>query len=218
MPKSIVIVCAHPDDEIFGPGGAAAKWAREGAQIISIIYSYGHLTHPHFKDEIIAAIRAKEAFEADKFIGGGGVLFLGLREGRFTKEFAKARPRLESALKKYAPDLILTHSSDDPHPDHRACANTFLSAYDRLGLRCPVYSFHIWNVLNLSKRYVPRLVVDTSKTFGTKIAALKLFESQITPFPSTFLNALLFVFTHLRDAANGLRYGHHFAEVFYKIR
>ncbi len=218
MPKSVLVTCAHPDDEIFGPGGALIKWAKEGAAITTVIYTYGHLTHPHLKDEVIAAIRAKEALEADKRIGGGGIVFLGLREGRFVKDFGKARPRLEAAFMKHSPEMVLTHSPDDPHPDHRAVAKTTLAVYDAMKLKCPVYSFPVWNIVNFAAARTPRLVVDTSGAFAEKIGALKLFQSQITPFPGTILTSLLYLYTHVRDFANGVRYGHHFAEVFYKVR
>lgn len=39
--KKVLIIVAHPDDEILGMGGTIAKWASEGAEIALLIVTDG---------------------------------------------------------------------------------------------------------------------------------------------------------------------------------
>jgi hypothetical protein len=83
---------------------------------------------------------------------------------------------------------------------------------DKVRYKCDVYSFDIWNPLNIKKRAAPKLVVDVTDTFKLKIKAFKLHKSQwmakMIMLPSTYVRAL----------ANGLTRDVKYAEVFYKLR
>lgn len=222
--KNILVVCAHSDDQIIGPGGAMAKFAREGYNVHTIIFSYGEMSHPHMKRSYIAKLRVEESREADKIIGGKGVLFLALRDGVIKEEYFKKKmdKKLENLFLKFSPEMIFTHSRDDLLPDHRFVRDIVLKTYDRLNkkkkLECDVYSFDVWNIWNLLKRDKPKLVVDISKTFRFKVRALKEFKSQINFFSHTFLVNILFVAVYVKSWVYGLRYGFKKAEVFYKLR
>ncbi|MBD3208802.1 PIG-L family deacetylase [Candidatus Woesearchaeota archaeon] len=215
---TVVCICAHPDDQIFGPGGTLAKYAKEGKKILTIILSYGEFSHPHFKQEIIAKTRVKESEDADKIIGGSGILFLGLKEGKFRQHEKKTTKKLTNLLHEYRPKKILTHASDDPHPDHRATFKLVKQAYDRTQLQCPVYTFDVWTPFSTHKRDAPYLIVDVSKTYKTKLKALSCFESQLGVWG--FLINIYYVYagTLLRNFIAGIKHGHRFAEVFYKLR
>ena len=86
MKESVFVICAHSDDQILGPGGTLAKYAKEGKEIFTIIFSYGETSHFWLKKKVSAEIRVKEAQNADKVIGGSGVVFFGLKEGKFFEE------------------------------------------------------------------------------------------------------------------------------------
>ena len=211
---TVLCVCAHSDDQIFGPGGTLAKYAKEGKKIITIILSYGEGSHPHFKEDVIIKIRVEEAAEADKVIGGSGVIFLGMKEGRFKNEAEQKYiiPRLATLFKQYNPEKIFTHAIDDPHLDHQAVYKITSNAVKSMNYKGDVYSFEVWNPLNLMKRNLPKMYVDISKTFPLKIKALQCFQSQ-----KMFILMLLPA-VYSRAITAGLNANCRFAEVFYKIK
>jgi LmbE family N-acetylglucosaminyl deacetylase len=220
---SILVICAHSDDQIIGAGGAIVKYAREGYDIHTIILSFGEGVKPHLRREVISKARVKEALKADKIIGGKGVVFLGLKELHFEEDFEKREmeKNFKEMIRRLKPVKIFTHASDDAHPDHRATFRMVFRTYKRLGLKSELYMFEVWNLLNLKKRNKPRLVVDTSETFKTKIAALKAFKSQIDLF--TFYNYLVlnnffFFLIYIKDTLKGIKYSTKYAEVFYRVR
>jgi LmbE family N-acetylglucosaminyl deacetylase len=124
-------------------------------------------------------------------------------------------------LQKLRPVKIFTHSSDDAHPDHRAALRLVLKAYNEVKLKSDLYTFEVWHLLNIKKRSKPKLVVDTSDTFKTKIKALKAFKSQIDLsnfYNYLVLNNFLFFLVYIKDTFNGIKHNMKYAEIFYKIR
>lgn len=213
-PNSILIVCAHSDDQVFGPGGTVAKYAKEGKKVHTIIFSYGEMGLPIHQREYAVRTRVKEALDVDKFLGGHGVTFLGLEEAKFIEQFQKKNmyPKLKRVILQYKPSVIFTHSVDDPMPDHRVLNKLLLETVDRMRYKCDIYMFDIWNVFNFKKRHYVKIVVDISNTFDMKIKALKLFTSQ-----KLSLFTLMWT-VYLKAWLNGRDIKVKYAEVFYKIR
>ncbi len=214
MRETIICFCAHSDDQIIGPGGTLAKYAREGIHIITVVFSYGQLSHPHLKEDAIISMRVNEAIKANEFIGGGQVLFFGLSEGRFSEEAEQKgiHTKIKKLLQEYKPGKIFIHSLDDPHPDHKAVYEVVTFVADAIKYAGAIYAFDIWNLFNFRKRSEPKLYVDISDTFKIKIKALRAFESQkLTLF--TLLWSVYF-----RAILHGLYHRCKFAERFYKVR
>ncbi len=211
--RRVLIFCAHSDDQVFGAGGTIAKLALEGAEIKTIICSYGELTHPHLDPVEIRRTRVLESKRADEILGGNGVQFLGLAEGKFHAEFEERglQDKLSKSLRAYKPDVIFTHSSDDPHPDHKAVHQIVLSLHKTFSSPCEVYTFDVWTFFD-TKRTQPRMVVNISKTFVRKLDALSAFKSQ-----KVALLTLLWT-VYLKSIYHGWRNGARYAEIFCKVR
>ncbi len=214
MTERILVMCAHSDDQILGPGGTIVKYSKQGKEVKTIIFSYGEKSHPHLKKEIIIMKRVKEAQEADKIIGGKGVTFLALTEGRFKKEIEQKHiiSKIIKIIKDFKPDKIFTHSDEDNHPDHKIVSKTTIEIVDKMKFKGDVYIFDVWNLLRLKKRDMPKMYVDISDTFSTKLKALNCFESQ-------WMAMLMLKWSvYVKAIRHGLNLGVRFAERFYKIR
>lgn len=212
--KRALIICAHSDDQVIGAGGTIAKLAREGVDVRTFICSFGEQSHPHLKPVEVRKTRVAESQRANQILGGGTVLFLAMREGKFWEDYEERRwgEKLERHLTDFKPDYIFTHAADDPHPDHRAVYRIALDVYSRAGLRCEVYSFDVWTLFNIKKRRNPKLAIDITQTFTRKLDALSTFKSQkvalFTLLWSVYAKAIYY----------GLKRNVRYAEVFYKVR
>jgi LmbE family N-acetylglucosaminyl deacetylase len=219
--KSVLILCAHSDDQTIGVGGTMAKYASEDYDVYTVIFSYGEKGNPHIKEEHLVPTRIKESEDADRIVGGKEVMFLGLKEGRFDKDFDSVKNKLFSFIKKIRPEKIFTHAVDDAHPDHRVVYRKTLEIYDDLKLKSDVYSFEIWNIFNFGKRDHPKFVVDISEFYDKKKKALMAFKSQID-FTKVYgyitMNNWLVLVTYFKDWVNGFKNNCKQAEVFYKVR
>lgn len=210
----VLVICAHNDDQIIGVGGTMAKYAQKGKRVITIIFSYGESSHPHLKPEIVRKMRVKESLKSDEILGGSGVKYLGLKEGRFREEIKKKKIKsvMKRIIENEKPSKIFTHAEDDPHPDHREVKRFVKELIDNKIIKCDVYSFEVWNPIKIKKRNAPKLVVDITPTFKKKIKAFTAHESQ----QITIINLLWYVY--LRAIARGFNNNCKYAEVFYKIK
>ena len=214
MGESIFVICAHSDDQMLGPGGTLAKYAKEGKEIFTIILSYGETSHVWLKKRVSIEIRVKEAQNADKIIGGSGVVFFGLTEGKFLEEVEdkKIKDRIKELIKEKNPAKIFTHSVDDAHDDHRAVYKVVMELIDEINYKGDLLSFDIWHIVDFKKREKPKLYVDITDTFKTKLKALKCFESQKLVMLFPYINV------YIKAFINGLKNDCKYAEKFYKIK
>ena len=210
--ENILVLCAHPDDEVFGLGGTIAKYAKEGKKVTTIIFSYGERALPLLKEEEVIKIRQNESLAAAKIIGTSRTLFLGLKEGKIEKANKANIEVLKSIVKQTNPTRIFTHSMDDPHVDHRQVHNLVRNILHSVNYKGEVYAFELWNPLTIRKRGAPRLYVDITETFKLKMEAIRKFETQKVQgrwplTPAVVLRAVIF------GIQNHCRY----AERFFKV-
>lgn len=212
--ESIFVICSHSDDQVLGPGGTLVKFAKEGAKIKTIILSYGELTPAWIKHKYTIETRVLESEKADKIIGGHGVEFLGLKEGKFISEAENKNvyAHLAKLIEKEKPSIIFTHMKEDPHKDHKDTLKIVEKVVKEVDTKVKpdVYSFGIWNPFILHRR-APHLVVDISETFKKKLEAMKCFKSQ------RFVILQLTPGVIIRAKFIGFSKGYKYAETFRKV-
>ncbi len=210
---TVLVFCAHNDDQIIGAGGTLVNYVKEGIRFKTIIFAYGRSSHPHLKERVIVETRVQESIRSDKILGGSGVAILGLTESKFPQEIAKKgiKDKVRFIIEQERPIKIFTHSVDDPHPDHRAVYNIIKNVVDELPFHVETYSFDIWNIWSVKRHQQPKMVVDITHSFKTKMRALQVHKSQKAAIWSLTWNI------YVRAIVSGWDYGHKYAEVFYRI-
>ncbi len=212
--ETILFFCAHNDDQIIGAGGALAKYAKDGKYIVTIILSFGEGSHPWLQKREIIVKRVKESKRADKILGGKELMYFGLKEGNFKKDVKQKNiiAKIRKLIEKYQPSKIFTHSIDDPHPDHKAAYEILNETLNKMKYKTELYTFSVWNPINIRNRNYPKLFVDISKTFNIKIKALMAHESQKVAIFSLLWNV------YRLAIINGLKNKCKYAEAFIKVR
>lgn len=209
---TILIIAAHPDDEVLGVAGTIQKFKKEGVKVISIISSYGELSHPWMKEHYTIEMRKKECMRVKKFLKVDETIFLGLSEGKFSLEFPDKANQIMDIIKKEKVSKIFTHSPSDPHPDHSACYNF---VYDLVrDLDVELLCFDVWNPLIWKKRNYPKVYYDISNYMSKKNKAVNMYESQKGALILMGMKPMMWV----RAFVNGLHIGKKFAEGFLKIK
>ncbi len=213
MTENILIFSAHSDDEAVAMGGTISKYSSQGKNVIIVIFSNGAGSSPWLKEGVVIEERIKEAEEVRKFLGAKETIFLGLKDGKLNEEIKKPKTKnkLKEIIKKYKPKQVFTHSSLDPHQDHRAVNRITLQVLDEIDKKKTIstFTYEVWNVINEHK---PRLYIDITKQFKKKIIALKMFGSQVH-----FIYPLI-IPVYYRAIVSGLLNGCRYAERFYKVR
>jgi len=211
--QSILVFCAHSDDQVLGAGATLAKYAKQGHDITVVVFSFGELTHPWLKKEYSASMRVQESKDAGKQLGLKEVSFLGLTEGKFKEEFEskKLKNKIIHLLLTKKPNKIFLHSPDDFHPDHRDVYKLITGILKEKKFAGDVYAYEVWNPVDVLKTNWPQMYVDVTDTFNIKLQALGKFKSQKVALTvlivSVMIGAIVF----------GIRHDCRFAERFYKV-
>lgn len=194
--KKILVIAAHPDDEILGCGATIAKHIEIGSTVKVIIAAEGATSRVgEINSEVREELKNLQAQSrlANEKIGVKDVSFLGLPDNRMdTLDLLDVIKKIEHEIKAFQPDIIYTHFPQDLNIDHRILAEAVLTATRPFpGNNAPseVYFFEVassteWNYSgNLSKKFTPNVFVDVTKTIEKKLLALNEYKSEMREFP-----------------------------------
>ncbi|MFH1455910.1 MAG: PIG-L family deacetylase [archaeon] len=209
--RTILIFCAHSDDEAVGMAGTIAKFVDEKYQVIKVVLSFGESSHPHFQEDVVIKKRVQETEEASKFIGIKKTMFLGLKDFNVKQELKEKNGKeiIKKIIEKYKPLQIYVPTDSDPHPDHKAVNKVVLEAVDVLRKNYPIYAFEVWNLVQEGH---PLVYIDITKYYKKKIKYIKTFASQWVYMYS------LMIPVYIRSRTYGWAHNCKYAERFYKIR
>ena len=191
--NKILIIAAHPDDEVLGCGGIIAKYAKSN-EIYVLILGEG-ITSRYSKrlqapQKELLELKEK-ARKAGKLLSAKEIFFLDLPDQRLeTIPFLEIVKKVEEFVKKIEPQVIFTHSSADLNLDHRITFRAVLTAA-RPVKECSVkeiYSFEVlssteWGFKKINGAFVPNIFEDIALTIDKKIQALRLYGAEIKEFP-----------------------------------
>ncbi len=190
--KKVLVVAAHPDDEVLGCGGVIAKLVKEGAKVYTIIMGEGITSRfssreTGLKSSSLKKLKASIG-KASKILGITKNFSFGFPDNRFDSvqllDIVKA---VESVKKDIKPAVVYTHHWNDLNVDHRIVYEAVITAARPLKGETvkEIYSFEIpssteWNY---PSRFNPNVFVDISSVIGCKVAALKCYKTELKPFP-----------------------------------
>ncbi len=194
IPKSALVIVAHPDDIEFGAAGTCAKWARRGTRVVYVLVTSGNGgTHdPHYDRVSIAALREQEQLSAAKLCGVAEVEFLRENDGEVMPTL-DLRKKLIAMIRKHKPEVIvamdptLMFSGNEyiNHPDHRAVATATMDAVAPVA-SMPLMYPELGEAHRVREVWVqwagePNTWVDISETIDLKVQALLEHKSQVGP-------------------------------------
>lgn len=115
--RSVLVVGAHPDDCDLKAGGVAAKWADAGCDVRFLSMTDGSAGHHEQSGAELARQRRREAAAVAE-TAGIDYRVLDHPDGSLEATL-DAREDLIRRVRRFDPDLLLTHRPNDYHPDHR---------------------------------------------------------------------------------------------------
>jgi len=125
---SILCLGAHSDDIEIGAGGSLLQWIASGAKldVLWCVFSANGDREAEARKSATAFLNGAARVEIET---------LGFRDGFFPTEGEKIKDWFEALKRRSRPDLILTHSRNDAHQDHReVCRHTWNTFRDHLVL------------------------------------------------------------------------------------
>lgn len=191
----ILVVAAHPDDEVLGCGGTLSKAIAQGAQVkvmflgegVSSRFPIGEYDTPEFHKQ--TAQRQSEAETALKILGIKDVHYGKRYCTQFdTHSLLSIVKEIEEEISAFRPAMLFTHNSSEVNIDHRI-------TYEAVEVACrptrdcvpkAIYTFEIvcsggWK---FSPHFKPNVFVDiTGPHWEKKMQAWHAYQGEARPFP-----------------------------------
>jgi LmbE family N-acetylglucosaminyl deacetylase len=192
--KKILVIAAHPDDEILGCGGTLLNHIGNGDEVYVTILGEGSTSRYKelsiYKDETVDKLRSSAKKVAD-FMGWKKLFMFSVADNRFDSvDLLDIIKIIEGVKDEVKPDLVYTHHFGDLNIDHRITHDAVLSAFRPLkGESCRrILTFEIpssteWGTPASHMSFIPTVYVDISKTVKKKCDAMAFYESEFFPFP-----------------------------------
>lgn len=182
-----VFIGAHPDDPDLLFGGTALKLVRMGHKVLFVALCNGDAGHYTGSREALAARRFGESRAAAAFLELAGYEVFDTHDGCVRADLP-TRERLIRLLRRFAPDVVVSHWLHDYHADHRATAQVVQDTAYLLNvpLYCqdvpappkrPVYAW-CWHRFTDPRPFRPGAAVEFDSVYDEKCRLLDCHASQ----------------------------------------
>lgn len=135
--RSVLAVCAHPDDESFGLGAALATFEENGSATAVVCFTHGEASTLGAGALELGSVRAGELADAARELGVGEVELLHYPDGGLAQEpLDDLTARIRRGVARAGADLILVFDEGGitGHPDHCRATEAAVEVGRELGL------------------------------------------------------------------------------------
>jgi LmbE family N-acetylglucosaminyl deacetylase len=226
--KRIMLVVAHPDDELLGLGASMHKLIKQfGCKIKVVILGEGITSRSDARDvkkwKKELATHKQNIKNAAKAIGYHEVKTYDFADNRFDSvallDLVKV---IEKEKNDFKPEIIFTHHGGDTNVDHRQTFDAVITATRPMSHEVvkTIIAFETpssteWQAFNHPNYFKPNLFLEVSKKdVDAKIKGMESYEFEKRKYPHPRSPKAL----EIQCQRNGVIVGKEYAEAFMLIR
>lgn len=219
MKNKILVVCAHPDDEVLGMGGTIAKKISQGDEVRVLILGDGETSRGSGAN---IKKRNNVALQSAKFLGISKIYSKQFADQKFDSiPLLKINKEVEKVIKEYEPNVVYTHNINDLNLDHQITARSVLTACRPQPDFCvkrilffEVLSSTEWQIKEQGKMFCPNHYENISGFLNKKLEAINFYKDELRDFPHPRSIEGINVLSQYR----GIEVGYKNAEAFFIVR
>lgn len=191
MNDPVLVVAAHPDDEVLGCGGTIARLAEEGRRVHVLLMADGETSRGAHAAASRIDRRNAAAEASAAILGVSSLEILGMPDNRLDSvDLLDIVQKVESAILRHRAAMVFTHHSGDVNIDHRVVHDAVIAATRpqpgcsvRELLFFEVASSSEWRPPSSAAPFVPNWFVDVSSTLARKMRALEAYAAELRGYP-----------------------------------
>lgn len=225
MSKKVLVIAAHPDDEVLGMGGTIAKLSENGAEIALLIVTDG--SSSQYRDRLdldrIVEEKKKETRGCCDVLGIKHLYYGGLPDMKLDSiPHIAVNEVIERVVREFEPDTVYTHFWGDVNKDHRCVYESTVVACRPVMGQCvkKLFAYSVpssteWNIQKSDTVFVSNWYEDISGRFAeTKYKAFGCYGTELREYP----HPRSVEYLKTSDALNGNQVGLMAAEKFILLR
>ncbi len=222
--KKVLVIAAHPDDEVLGMGGTIAKLTAEGKEVNVLIVTDGSSSQYRAADNLAEIIEAKklETRRCADVLGVKDIYYGGLPDMKLDcTPHIEINQVIEQVVDKMKPDAVFTHFWGDVNADHQnVYKSTLVAVRPVMGqvvkeLFCySVPSSTEWTPNKEDTMFMPNMFVDITDVAERKYEAFSKYCTELRDYP----HPRSVQYLREADKAAGIRVGLLAAEEFVLLR
>lgn len=189
MNKNVLIVAAHPDDEVLGCGATIARHAESGDHVHLIVMADGVTA----RNDMIAGdqdLRVSALEKSSIILGIKKITCLQLPDNQLdTIPLLDLVQKLEAEIAKFNPHIIYTHFHGDLNIDHQRTHNAVITACRPLpqSTVCEIYGFEVlsateWSIPQVDS-FSPTVFNSIARFLPKKLTALEAYALEMRAIP-----------------------------------
>ena len=208
--SSVLVVVAHPDDEILGCGGTLARHTASGDTVHLLIVAEGATSRDPNRDFGDTAALKAAASRAAVAIGAEAPRMLGLPDNRLdTLALLDLIKPIEAVVEAVMPEIVYTHHAGDLNVDHRIVHQAAVTACRPLPASSvrAIYAFETVSSTEWQSGgdlFRPQRWVDIEPFLENKRRALDAYAAEMRPFPHARSHQAVSALARTRGMAAGL--------------
>lgn len=219
--KKVLVIVAHPDDEILGMGGTIAKYVATGNEVALLIVTDGSTSQYKNDPRLNEIIEEKksETQNAANILGISKIYYGGQPDMRLDiTAHTEVNAAIEKVIDDFEPDIVYTHFEGDVNRDHQCVYQSTLVACRPVPNQKvkELYSFSVpssteWNVQTRQATFTATVYVDIEGEYvEKKYKAMACYKTELRDYPHPRSIETLTIL----DKATGLQVGLKCAESF----
>ena len=186
----VLVIAAHPDDEMLGLGGTIAKHASNGDEVHVLMVTEGSSTQYKDQPKMIEQ-KKKEIAKVKEILQISGVHFLDLPDMKLdTLAHIDLNSPITKVVNEVQPETVYTHFYGDVNKDHRVIFESTMVAVRpsaessvRKVICYNTPSSTEWNIQQGHSAFMPNMYVDITDFLHYKLEALKQYKSEMREYP-----------------------------------
>ena len=183
MSNNILVIAAHPDDELLGCGGTIAKHIRNGDNVCFVIVCEGS-SHRGVDQE---DNEQHHALLAAKILGVQDVKMLGFPDQKLdTYTLTEIITPLEEIVNSFRPSIVYCQYGGDINRDHELLFKAIMVAVrPTVEFIDSVYAFDTASSTEWAypRSFTPDTWVDINDTLELKLEAMSCYKSELCDYP-----------------------------------
>ena len=195
MSEKVLVIAAHPDDEVLGCGGTICKHTDNGDCVNVIIVSEGITSRESKRDKVLSGKLIDDLHNSSKnvatILGVENVYFLGLPDNRLDSiDRIELTKIFEDYISRIDPSIIYTHHCGDVNIDHRRIHESVITAcrptpnnHVKKILSFEILSSTEWQGPNSMPHFIPNWYIEINNQLDRKLKALNEYSSEMRNWP-----------------------------------